>query len=98
MTSIQTAAVDRTLGAKKLKMQSRADWDALKLDPATQQPVTEDQRAAIDVGAEEARRFASRLKSLTGVTAKTNILPPDALPRATHKVNRIEDRRLNVWS
>jgi phenylacetate-CoA ligase len=38
------------------------------------------------------------LKSLTGVSAGVKILPPDTLPRATHKAQRVEDRRKGVWS
>lgn len=45
-----------------------------------------------------AQRFGRRLKSVTGVSAKINILPPDTLPRATHKAKRVEDRRTGVWS
>jgi len=26
------------------------------------------------------------------------VLPPDSLPRATHKAKRVEDRRANVWT
>lgn len=45
-----------------------------------------------------AHRFARRLKSVTGVTAQVAVLPPDSLPRATHKAKRVEDRRRGVWS
>ena len=48
--------------------------------------------------AELATRFARQLQSVTGVTAKVNILPPDTLPRAMHKAKRMEDRRIGVWS
>lgn len=44
-----------------------------------------------------AARFAAQLKSVTGVSAVVNILPPDTLPRATHKAKRVEDRRSLVW-
>lgn len=76
MTCTQTAAVDRTFGDENLETQSRADWDALKFDPDTQQLVTEGERAAVDAGndAEQARRFAGHLQSITGVTAKIRIL------------------------
>ena len=33
-----------------------------------------------------------------GVSAQVVILPPDTLPRATHKAKRVEDRRQGVWS
>ncbi|WP_265942830.1 phenylacetate--CoA ligase family protein [Dechloromonas sp. A34] len=58
------------------------------------------ERAAGDAGqdAELAKRFAGHLKSITGVAAKVVILPPDTLPRATHKAKRVEDRRQHVWS
>ncbi|GLT20575.1 coenzyme F390 synthetase [Zoogloea oryzae] len=47
--------------------------------------------------AELAGRFAHHLKAVTGVSAVVNILPPDTLPRATHKAKRVEDRRSGVW-
>ncbi|UCV05640.1 phenylacetate--CoA ligase family protein [Dechloromonas denitrificans] len=58
------------------------------------------ERAATDTArdAELAARFAGHLKSITGVTAQIVILPPDTLPRATHKAKRVEDRRQHVWS
>jgi phenylacetate-CoA ligase len=58
------------------------------------------ERAATDPSrdAELATRFAGHLKSITGVSARIVILPPDTLPRATHKAKRVEDRRQNVWS
>jgi phenylacetate-CoA ligase len=58
------------------------------------------ERAATDAGqdAELAARFAGHLKSVTGVAARIVILPPDTLPRATHKAKRVEDRRQHVWS
>lgn len=39
-----------------------------------------------------------QLKSTTGVSANVIVLPPDSLPRATHKAKRVEDRRAAVWS
>nr|WP_296515183.1 hypothetical protein [Rhodopseudomonas sp.] len=39
-----------------------------------------------------------RLKAVTGVSAKITVLPPDTLPRATHKAKRVEDRRTSVWN
>ncbi|PKU21673.1 phenylacetate--CoA ligase family protein [Telmatospirillum siberiense] len=45
-----------------------------------------------------AQHFSKRLKSVTGVTAKVTVLPPDTLPRATHKAKRVEDRRTGVWN
>ncbi len=47
---------------------------------------------------ELAVRFAGHLKSITGVSAKIIVLPPDTLPRATHKAKRVDDRRSRVWS
>jgi phenylacetate-CoA ligase len=46
---------------------------------------------------ELAHRFSRHLKSVTGVSAEVDILPPDTLPRATHKAKRVEDRRTRVW-
>ena len=43
-------------------------------------------------------RFSRQLQSITGVSARVAILPPDTLPRATHKAKRVEDRRTGVWS
>lgn len=55
--------------------------------------------AAFTGGNEElAHHFARQLKSITGVSAVVNILPPDTLPRATHKAKRVEDRRSGVWA
>lgn len=58
------------------------------------------ERTAADASrdAELAHRFAGHLKSITGVSARIIILPPDTLPRATHKAKRVEDRRQNVWN
>ncbi|MCK6376896.1 MAG: phenylacetate--CoA ligase [Zoogloea sp.] len=53
--------------------------------------------AATATDAELAGRFAHHLKAVTGVSAVVNILPPDTLPRATHKAKRVEDRRSGVW-
>jgi phenylacetate-coenzyme A ligase PaaK-like adenylate-forming protein len=50
-----------------------------------------------DWDAKLAPRFAGHLKSITGVSARIVILPPDTLPRATHKAKRVEDRRQSVW-
>ena len=43
-------------------------------------------------------RFSRQLQSITGVSARIVILPPDTLPRATHKAKRVEDRRSGVWA
>lgn len=53
--------------------------------------------AATTTDAELAGRFAHHLKAVTGVSAVVSILPPDTLPRATHKARRVEDRRSGVW-
>jgi phenylacetate-CoA ligase len=45
-----------------------------------------------------ADQFLRRLKAVTGVSARITILPPDTLPRATHKAKRVEDRRSGVWN
>ena len=45
-----------------------------------------------------AEHFARQVKALTGVSATIVVLEPDALPRATHKAKRVEDRRSGVWS
>jgi len=47
--------------------------------------------------AELAVRFAGHLKAVTGVSSVVNVLPPNTLPRATHKAKRVEDRRSKVW-
>lgn len=47
---------------------------------------------------ELAHHFGRQLKSITGVSAVVTILPPDTLPRATHKAKRVEDRRSGVWA
>jgi phenylacetate-CoA ligase len=46
---------------------------------------------------ELAHELSRRLQAATGVRAAISILPPDALPRATHKAKRVEDRRTGVW-
>ena len=48
--------------------------------------------------AELVARFSRQLQSITGVSAHVVILPPDTLPRATHKAKRVEDRRTGVWN
>lgn len=57
------------------------------------------ERASADASqdAQLAQQFARQLKSLTGVSAQVAILPPDTLPRATHKAKRVEDRQQQVW-
>jgi phenylacetate-CoA ligase len=47
--------------------------------------------------AELGARFAGHLKAATGISARVDILPPNTLPRATHKAKRVEDRRSGVW-
>ncbi|MEW5424194.1 phenylacetate--CoA ligase [Amorphus sp. 3PC139-8] len=48
--------------------------------------------------ADLADRLKHHIKAVTGVGAKVSILEPDALPRATHKAKRVEDRRDHVWT
>ncbi|MFH0299007.1 phenylacetate--CoA ligase [Bradyrhizobium sp. 31Argb] len=43
-------------------------------------------------------QFARKLRAVTGVSAIVRVLPPDSLPRATHKAKRVEDRRSGVWT
>jgi phenylacetate-CoA ligase len=64
------------------------------------QLTVEVERAAGFAGTDEdlAHRFSKQLKSLAGVSAGVKILPPDTLPRATHKAQRVEDRRRGVWT
>lgn len=45
-----------------------------------------------------AARIKRQIKAVTGVGAAVRILPPDTLPRATHKAKRVEDRRGQVWT
>jgi len=45
-----------------------------------------------------ADRFLRKLQAVTGVSAQVTILPPETLPRATHKAKRVEDRRTGVWN
>ena len=47
---------------------------------------------------ELAAHFAKHVKAITGVHAEVRVLPPDTLPRATHKAKRVEDRRQGVWA
>jgi phenylacetate-CoA ligase len=47
---------------------------------------------------ELAQRIARRLKAVVGVLAEVRVLPPDTLPRETHKAKRVEDRRTGVWA
>ena len=42
---------------------------------------------------ELARELGRQLQAATGVRATVSILPPDTLPRATHKAKRVEDRQ-----
>lgn len=58
------------------------------------------ERAAGFSGSDEelATRFKGHLYSVTGVAATVRVLPPDTLPRETHKAKRVEDRRTGVWS
>ncbi|CCG07201.1 phenylacetate--CoA ligase family protein [Pararhodospirillum photometricum] len=45
-----------------------------------------------------AERLRGHLKAVTGVGARVVVLPPDTLPRATHKAKRLDDRRGAVWT
>jgi len=45
-----------------------------------------------------AARLTRRIKAVTGVGPKVTVLEADALPRATHKAKRVEDRRGAVWA
>jgi len=45
-----------------------------------------------------AHRIARHLKSVVGILADVRVLPPDTLPRETHKAKRVEDRRSGVWA
>ncbi len=58
------------------------------------------ERSVAFTGSDEelATRFKGHLYSVTGVAATVRILPPDTLPRETHKAKRVEDRRNGVWS
>lgn len=58
------------------------------------------ERTASYAGSDEqlADRIGRLLKSSSGVSARVVIVPPDTLPRATHKAKRIEDRRDTVWT
>ena len=47
---------------------------------------------------ELAAHFAKHVKAITGVHAEVRVLPPDTLPRATHKAKRVDDRRQGVWA
>ncbi|CAK0766359.1 phenylacetate-CoA ligase [Azospirillaceae bacterium] len=47
---------------------------------------------------EPAQRLAKRIKAVIGVHVEVRVLPPDALPRATHKAKRVDDRRQGVWA
>lgn len=37
-------------------------------------------------------------QKLGALSIHASTVPPDALPRATHKAKRIENRRRHVWS
>mgnify|MGYP000379001783 CR=1 FL=1 len=60
--------------------------------------LTDSWPASVEALTELAGRFAHHLKAVTGVSAAVTILPPDTLPRATHKAKRVEDRRTGVWA
>jgi len=45
-----------------------------------------------------AARLGKALKSITGVSAKVEILESGTLPRATHKAKRVIDNRQNIWN
>lgn len=47
---------------------------------------------------EIARQVERKIKAVTGVHADIALLPPDSLPRATHKAKRVEDRRSGLWT
>lgn len=42
-------------------------------------------------------RVQREVKKLLGISAKIILLPPDTLPRATHKAKRVIDNRTGVW-
>lgn len=60
----------------------------------------EAERSVAYTGSNEALagRLRERVKAITGVGAQVSILAAEALPRATHKAKRVEDRRGQVWT
>ena len=44
-----------------------------------------------------AQHFRHSLKAVTGISGDAIILPPNTLPRETHKAKRVIDKRENVW-
>jgi phenylacetate-CoA ligase len=61
--------------------------------------VEAEHRHGINLPLEElGARLKRQIKAVTGVGAHVAILPPDTLPRATHKAKRVEDRRERVWT
>jgi len=56
------------------------------------------ERSAHKEKEELAARLNKALKSITGVSAKIEILEAGTLPRATHKAKRVIDNRQNIWN
>jgi len=53
---------------------------------------------AIDKPEEEVKDIvAKEIKARLGVTANIIVLPPNTIPRSTHKAQRVIDRRAHVW-
>lgn len=78
-------------GEYRLVVERRSHLDHLTI---------EIERAAGHNGPDEdlAHGFGRQIKSVTGVSADIRILAPGAMPRATHKAKRVDDRRSGVWS
>lgn len=72
-----------------IERENHLDYLTVEIERTSADPGQDDELAA---------RFSGHLKSITGVSARIVVLPPDTLPRATHKAKRVEDRRQNVWS
>lgn len=85
-------------GEYKLIVERENHLDRLSVEIERATPGAAGAAADATTDAELAARFAGQLKSITGVSARIVILPPETLPRATHKAKRVDDRRSGVWS
>lgn len=43
------------------------------------------------------KQLTEQIRSILGIKTKLVVLPPEALPRATHKAKRVIDKREHVW-
>jgi len=76
-------------GEYRVIVDRRSQLDTLTLEVEARTVATDLLRQRTEI--------ARELKARLGISAEVSVLPPDSLPRETHKARRIVDRRGSVW-